>query len=155
MGAETRHLLVCLVCIDFARVFHAHDKMLVLKRCYAYNHYPRCLPPTTAPSRLTPVNKVSVTMQPGSYNASILIKTEFWTSHRDPCVASLSDSFHTTFRAHRVFLMVTRIDWAQACNTAINRPVPEMRRAGNAANVISVRHSCCQAAAPRRVACSQ
>ena len=36
--------------------------------------------------------------------------------------------------------MASGIDWAQACNTAIKRPVPEMRAASNAANGVAVSH---------------
>jgi hypothetical protein len=36
--------------------------------------------------------------------------------------------------------MASGIDWEQACNTAIKRPVPEMRTAGIAANGLAVRH---------------
>jgi hypothetical protein len=36
--------------------------------------------------------------------------------------------------------MTSGIDWAQACNTAIKRPVPEMRTAGIAANGVAVSH---------------
>ena len=36
--------------------------------------------------------------------------------------------------------MGSGIDWAQACNTALKRPVPETRTAGNAANSIAVSH---------------
>ncbi len=36
--------------------------------------------------------------------------------------------------------MVSGIDWVQACKTAIKRPVPEMRAAGNAANGVAVSH---------------
>ena len=50
-------------------------------------------------------------------------------------------SFHTTiFPAHHIFLMASGIDWAQACNTATNRPVPEMRTASIAANGVAVSH---------------
>ena len=49
--------------------------------------------------------------------------------------------------------MANGIDWAQACNTAIKRPVPEMRAAGIAANGVAVSHitlsGCC--AASRRL----
>ncbi len=34
--------------------------------------------------------------------------------------------------------MASGIDWAQACNTAIKRPVPEMRAASIAANGVAV-----------------
>ena len=36
--------------------------------------------------------------------------------------------------------MARGIDWAQACNTAIKRPVPEMRAASIAANGVAVSH---------------
>ena len=36
--------------------------------------------------------------------------------------------------------MTSGIDWAQACNTALNRPFPERTRAGIAANSVAVRH---------------
>ena len=36
--------------------------------------------------------------------------------------------------------MASGIDWAQACNTAIKRPVPEMRAASIAANGVAVSH---------------
>jgi hypothetical protein len=36
--------------------------------------------------------------------------------------------------------MVSGIDWAQACNTALKRPVPEMRAASIAANGVAVSH---------------
>ncbi len=36
--------------------------------------------------------------------------------------------------------MASGIDWAQACNTAIKRPVPEIRAASNAANGVAVSH---------------
>jgi hypothetical protein len=55
-------------------------------------------------------------------------------------VARLSKSIHTTFPAHDIFLMFSGIDWAQACNTAFNRPFPERMRAGIAANSVAVRH---------------
>ncbi len=47
-------------------------------------------------------------------------------------------SFHTTFRAHQIFLMPSGIDWAQACVAALNRPVPDRRQGSNAANVVAV-----------------
>jgi hypothetical protein len=49
-------------------------------------------------------------------------------------------SFHTTFRAHLIFLMASGIDWAQACIAAINRPLSERRQGSNAANVVAVSH---------------
>ncbi len=36
--------------------------------------------------------------------------------------------------------MTSGIDWAQACNTALKRPVSEMRAAGIAANGVAVSH---------------
>ena len=36
--------------------------------------------------------------------------------------------------------MVSGIDWAQACDSALKRPVPEMRAASNAANGVAVSH---------------
>ena len=36
--------------------------------------------------------------------------------------------------------MASGIDWAQACNTAIKRPLPEIRAASIAANGVAVRH---------------
>ena len=36
--------------------------------------------------------------------------------------------------------MSNGIDWAQACNTALKRPVPEIRVASNAANGVAVSH---------------
>jgi hypothetical protein len=34
--------------------------------------------------------------------------------------------------------MASGIDWAQACNDALNRPLPERRLASNAANGVAV-----------------
>ena len=49
-------------------------------------------------------------------------------------------------------LMASIIDWTQACNATLNRPVPQLKLANNAANGVAVSYSTLLG---RRVACSR